>query len=427
MPLPITTARLELRPFTAADVEAMHAIYSDRVVMERVGSGPVRDEAATAAMVRDYIAQQDAHGFSFWAVVERATGTIIGDAGLYPLDGDGPDIEVGYTFARHAWGRGYATEAARAALDLGFDELGLEEIVAIADAANPASIRVLEKLGLHPAGDRTAYGRAHRLFRLRADDRPAPSDDGGVTLRLIRNATLTLELGGVRFLVDPMLDPAGARPAIANTPRARPNPLVELPADPVELVDQADVIVVTHLHADHVDDTAAEVIGARRPVLAQPGDAERLRARGISDVTEVADSVEHDGVHIVRTGGRHGHGAVADALGPVSGFVFRAPGAPVVYVAGDTVWCEDVAAALETHRPDVIVLNAGGARFLDSDLIVMGVDDVLRVTDAAPDAQVVAVHLEAINHCLLGRDELRAAVTGRRVAVPDDGDVLALA
>ena len=245
-------------------------------------------------------------------------------------------------------------------------------------------------------------------------------------LRLIRHATLELELGGVRFLVDPMFDPAGARPAIANTPEPRPNPLVELPLDAAELVERADAVVVSHLHADHLDDTAAGLIGGRRPVLAQPGDGATLRERGITDVTEVADDVEHRGVRISRTGGRHGEGAIGEALGPVSGFVFRAPGEPVVYVAGDTVWCDEVAAALEAHRPDVVVVNAGGARFLDSGLIVMGADDVRRVADAAPGAQVVAVHLEAINHCLLGRAELRAAVAGRRVAVPDDGDAVAI-
>jgi L-ascorbate metabolism protein UlaG (beta-lactamase superfamily) len=246
------------------------------------------------------------------------------------------------------------------------------------------------------------------------------------TLQLIRNATVLLDLGGVRLLVEPALDPAGARPPVANTPNRRPNPLVELPVGAEQLVEDADAVVVTHLHADHVDDTGARLVGDRRPVLAQPGDADALRGRGVTAVTEVHDAIDHRGVAITRTGGRHGHGAVADALGPVSGFVFRAPGEPVVYLAGDTVWCDEVAAALEEHRPDVVVVNAGGARFLDSDLIVMGADDVVAVTVAAPEAQVVAVHLEAINHCLLGREELRAAVAGRRVAVPEDGEILRL-
>ncbi|HEX8105121.1 MAG TPA: MBL fold metallo-hydrolase [Solirubrobacteraceae bacterium] len=247
------------------------------------------------------------------------------------------------------------------------------------------------------------------------------------SLQLIRNATLLLEIGGVRFLLEPSLDPAGVRPPVADTPRQRPNPLVELPLDAEALVASADAVVVTHLHTDHVDETGTALVArAATPVFAQPGDGPALRERGLPDVTEVDPAAEHRGVTITRTGGCHGHGAMAEQLGPVSGFVFRAPGEPVVYVAGDTVWCDHVAAALEEHRPDVVVVNAGGARFHEGGLIVMGADDVLSTAAAAPEAHVVAVHMEAINHCLLERDELRAAVAGHRVTVPEDGDVLAL-
>src|SRR5215210_1622834 len=99
----------------------------------------------------------------------------------------------------------------------------------------------------------------------------------GMDLTLVRNATLRLEMGGRRLLVDPMLDPAGARPPISNTPEPRRNPLVELPVDAASIVEQADAVAVTHLHADHLDDTAVGLIADRRPVFAQPGDAGTLR------------------------------------------------------------------------------------------------------------------------------------------------------
>jgi L-ascorbate metabolism protein UlaG (beta-lactamase superfamily) len=140
----------------------------------------------------------------------------------------------------------------------------------------------------------------------------------------------------------------------------------------------------------------------------------------------VDDELALGSLTVVRTPARHGYGADAEALAPVSGFVLSAPGEPTLYVAGDTVWCEEVAAALDEHRPDVVIVNAGAARFLDSGLITMGSGDVAQVADAAPGAQVVAVHLEAINHCLLSREELAAAVAGRRVAIPADGETLTL-
>jgi L-ascorbate metabolism protein UlaG (beta-lactamase superfamily) len=106
----------------------------------------------------------------------------------------------------------------------------------------------------------------------------------------------------------------------------------------------------------------------------------------------------------------------------------RADGEPALYVAGDTIWCAEVEDALAEHAPDVVVVNAGGARFLEGDPIVMGPDDVVETARAAPRSAVVAVHLEALNHCPVTRDELRAAVdaagVGARVAIPVDGETL---
>ncbi|MGZ4388419.1 MAG: MBL fold metallo-hydrolase [Gaiellaceae bacterium] len=236
---------------------------------------------------------------------------------------------------------------------------------------------------------------------------------------LLRNATLLVELAGRRILVDPMLGPVGSYPAIENTPRPRPNPLVPLPA--VEL-EPLDAVIVTHLHRDHYDATAAETLRKELPVLTQAPSAERLRADGFSDVRPVEDELDWDGVLFARTGGRHGHGAVAEAMGPVSGFVLSAAGEPTLWIAGDTVWCDEAADALERHRPDVAVVNAGAAQFLDSEPITMDAADVARVVEAGP--QVVAVHMEAINHCLLSRAELRAAVP--EALCPGDGATLEL-
>jgi L-ascorbate metabolism protein UlaG (beta-lactamase superfamily) len=240
-----------------------------------------------------------------------------------------------------------------------------------------------------------------------------------VRLTLVRHATLLLELGGRRVLVDPMLGDPGAYPPIENSPEPRRNPLVPLPDVSLEPLQ---AIVVTHLHNDHWDPAAVASLPKDVPLFTQPPSAERLRADGFRDVRPVDDELDWDGVRLVRTGGRHGRGPVVDALGPVSGFALRASGEPVLLVAGDTVWCDELAAELVRHRPDVAVVNAGAARFLDSDPITMDADDVRRVVAAVP--RVVAVHLEAVNHCLLTRAELRAAVP--RAIVPADGETLSL-
>lgn len=248
-------------------------------------------------------------------------------------------------------------------------------------------------------------------------------------LRLLRHATLVIDSGGHRLLVDPMLGPPGSQPAIAETPNPRPNPLVPLPTQPLDAVRGLSAVLVTHLHGDHFDATALGVVPRDRPILCQPRDHQMLVRAGLS-ATVVEDALEVDGLSITRTGGRHGTGAIGQEMGDVSGFVIAAEGEPTLYVAGDTVWCEEVGSALAAHAPDVVVVNAGGARFIHGDPITMDAPDVLAVCAAAPDALIVAVHMDAMNHCTLSRADLRTALDvaglSGRVAIPADGETLEL-
>ena len=231
---------------------------------------------------------------------------------------------------------------------------------------------------------------------------------------LIRNATVILELAGRRILVDPMLDPAGARPPIESTANPVRNPTVELPLATEEIVRGLDGVLVTHRHRDHLDGTAERLLPRDVPVFCQPEDASALHDLGL-DVRPVEDALDWDGLVLHRVPARHGSGAVAEALAPVSGFVLDE-----LYLAGDTVWYEAVQETIERFRPRVAVVNAGGASFLEGGQIVMGIDVVREVVARVP--VVVAVHLEALNHCFLTRADLRAAVPG--VRVPDDGEMV---
>jgi L-ascorbate metabolism protein UlaG (beta-lactamase superfamily) len=255
-----------------------------------------------------------------------------------------------------------------------------------------------------------------------------------VLLTLLRHATLVLDIGGRRLIVDPMLDPPGARGPVRGTPDERPNPLVPLPVDVDRAVAGVEAVLLTHTHVDHLDAAGVSALSPSLPWFCQPEDVDDLTGIGLADVRPLplGAAVGWQGVRIARTGGRHGREeAAVRGLGPVSGFVVAAEGEPTVYVAGDTVWCPEVQQALAEHDPDVVVVNAGGARFLQGGTVTMEADDVLAVCAAAPSARVVAVHMEAINHCLQGRAELRglveAAGLGERVAIPLDGEVCAAA
>ena len=161
--LPLHTDRLEIRAFVPGDREAMAAIYADPEVMRFIDT---RGEDPST-WVDAYVAHQDRHGWGVWAIEERATGELIGEAGLAPLDGHGPDLELGYLLRRDRWGRGLATEAARACLTAAFDQLGAHEVVAIVDEGNDASLAVARKVGFVETGRRRRAARHQHVLRAR--------------------------------------------------------------------------------------------------------------------------------------------------------------------------------------------------------------------------------------------------------------------
>ncbi|HVZ40802.1 MAG TPA: GNAT family N-acetyltransferase [Candidatus Kapabacteria bacterium] len=156
-PCHIRTERLQLRPYRLEDAPAMLEIFSDPEVTRFLGAGrPIESLEHMVERIERTVEHQRVHGFSLWIVEDAATGEILGDCGLKMLDG-GPDIEIGYRFRRSAWGKGYATEAARACMAYGHEHLGIRRIVAVVQPANIPSQRIARKLGLIAAGPARYY------------------------------------------------------------------------------------------------------------------------------------------------------------------------------------------------------------------------------------------------------------------------------
>ena len=175
----LTTGRLLLRGWRDEDRPPFARLNADPQVMEHFPAPLGRSESD--AFVDRMIAAFDRDGFGLWAVERRSDGAFLGFTGLSAPTFEAhftPCVEVGWRFAREAWGHGFATEAARAALGFGFDELGLDEIVSFTTPGNRRSTAVMERLGMtrDPADDfdhpRLAAGhplRRHVLYRLSAD------------------------------------------------------------------------------------------------------------------------------------------------------------------------------------------------------------------------------------------------------------------
>lgn len=162
-PWELLTARLRLRLYQIDDASAMFAVFGDPEVMRYSMSGPDPTAEATRARVQKLIDHQERFGFSLWVVEDRATGALLGDCGLKQLEA-GPEIEVGYRFAREHWGKGYASEASAACVRYGFEKLGLARITAVVEPPNVASCRVLEKVGLEYQRRIHCYGREMNYF-----------------------------------------------------------------------------------------------------------------------------------------------------------------------------------------------------------------------------------------------------------------------
>lgn len=251
-------------------------------------------------------------------------------------------------------------------------------------------------------------------------------------LHFLRHATFVITVNGLNILVDPMLSVARAMDPIANAGNQLRIPLVDLPLSDTELhqlLRSIDAVLLTHTHRDHWDARAQELLSKHLPILCQPEDQHTLAGAGFSTVLPVVHSTEWQGLHFSRTGGQHGRGELGKKMGPVSGFVVQGKGLPLLYIAGDTVWCPEVQQALEHFSPQVVVLNAGAATYVTGGgPITMTDDDVCQVCHIAPQAQVVAVHMETINHCRLTRAALKTRLEAeqltKQVLIPADGALL---
>lgn len=268
----------------------------------------------------------------------------------------------------------------------------------------------------------------------------------------VRNATLLVEYGGVTFLIDPWLAERGAYPGYAGTAndhlRNPTSPLVV----PIDRIVDVDAVILTHAHPDHWDVAAAEAIPADTPffvqhfgdkaLVAQAGalvlengiEVRRVEGKTFADVRVLTGNPEFKGVKIRKVPGQHGSDlaiqAAYDLLQEVCGLVLSHPDEKTLYLAGDTVWNDHVSANLGAYKPDVIIVNAGNAQIPGLGHIIMNPEDVSSVCAAAPQAVVIASHMEAVNHAMTSRADLRAHLCAHdladRVLVPEDGETISL-
>ncbi|UNK17217.1 MBL fold metallo-hydrolase [Paenibacillus sp. N3/727] len=248
-----------------------------------------------------------------------------------------------------------------------------------------------------------------------------------MNIRQIRNATIILNYADKKFLIDPFLSKKGTYPPFPNTPNQdKFNPTIDLPI-PVEEIIEVDIVIVTHLHPDHFDSAAIEILPKNIRIIAQSEkDVEVIKKEGFQNVESLASALSIGGISLTRTSGKHGTGDIGKLMGEVSGVVFNHPDEKTLYIAGDTVWCSDVEDAIKHHNPEVIIVNGGAAQFLQGDPITMTKEDIYQTYMESQQSTIIVSHMEAVNHCLLTRQDLKAFIDEKglsnNILVPNDGE-----
>jgi len=244
----------------------------------------------------------------------------------------------------------------------------------------------------------------------------------------IRNATLVVQYAGKRFLIDPMLAEKGTYPPFQNSLRQDQfNPLVSLPMSIETIINNIDAVIVTHLHLDHFDKVAKEVLPKDIKMFVQnEDDAKEIRNAGFKNVEVLQEDTIFDGIHLIKTKGEHGRGEILKRTGLVCGVVFKHINEKTLYVAGDTIWYEAIQEVIHTNKPEIIIVNGGDNQYFQGGSLVMGKEDIFEVYKAAPNSQIIVCHMEAVNHWTLSRKELKGFIDEKEIAsvvlVPDDGE-----
>ncbi len=247
-------------------------------------------------------------------------------------------------------------------------------------------------------------------------------------IQQIRNATLVLTYAGKKIIIDPWL--RGRTSVDENDDGTdRLIPTVDLPMSAEDIIKDIEAIVITHTGDGHFDHETADILDKYVPIFTGDEEAQKeLTSLGFHNVEVLSnDGTKFDDITLYRTEGQRGELKKNNAR-PVCGVMMRAPEEETLYIAGDTIFYDNIAQELYNHCPGVVVLNACGAVNLDIGRMIMDATDVVLVAQQAPTAKIVVSHMEALEDATVSREKMREYVAAygvdKQVTIPDDGEVL---
>ncbi|MFW0716686.1 MBL fold metallo-hydrolase [Pedobacter sp. N23S346] len=257
------------------------------------------------------------------------------------------------------------------------------------------------------------------------------SSNSKPSIQLIRNATLIIHYGGHKILVDPMLSPKGAFESWAGIAK---NPTVDLKLPMQQITDSVDLVLVSHTHADHFDDAANKELSKSIKIINQPADKTFFSSRGYTNAETLEHKTKWENINIERVNGAHGSGKVLEMMGKTSGFILSATGLPTIYIMGDAIWTDHIKENIKRIKPDIIVVNSGGAQIkgFENVPIIMDEKQTMDLIASSGNAKVIAVHMDALDHCRttrvsLGKEAAKNHVAKDKLVILKDTETFYLA
>lgn len=254
----------------------------------------------------------------------------------------------------------------------------------------------------------------------------------------VRNATIIVEYAGIKFLIDPWLGPKdymeGFDAGINSQIR---QPRVDLPFAIEKIVD-VDAVILTHFHPDHFDDYAVKALDKNIKFFVQSHqDFDIIKSYGFKNIEILTENGnDYKNIKLYKTNCQHGKREIIKPLCEQVGIsynsmgvIFRTAGEKTLYIAGDTIWCDEVKTAIINYMPDVIVVNACAATVLNGERIIMNIADIEQILKTSPNSTIIASHMDTVSHLTVTRQDIKNYIHKNNIfniLIPEDGEKLKL-
>lgn len=269
------------------------------------------------------------------------------------------------------------------------------------------------------------------------------------TIHFYRNATMKIKYAGNTILTDPMFAKKGTFPGFLYTDKLI-NPTSELTVPKEEIIAETDFILLSHTHvpvgynvnnpahfSDHMDSDAIKTISKNMPIYLPEYDFDGMTKQGFTNLQVIKEKSNINNILVSRFDGLHVDDETwIPMIGESSGYVLKAKSSPTILWSGDTLLTQTIKDQIIEHQPDVIILHPGGAQMPKDDkgnvaTLLMGIEDTIEIAKLAPKAKIIAIHMEALDHCTVKKVDLReaankAGIEKQRLIIPNNGELISL-